>query len=99
MHNLRPVARLLQKVKKAPDPGKLKRVVQKQLDRDWEALMALCAQERELTESGEHPKVLRHVKGQLEEHAAAMGFSRAKIVTRDFRARKDGGRIVAIDKS
>jgi hypothetical protein len=73
--------------------------LRRQLDRDWDALMALCAQERELTESGAHPKVLSHVTRQLQEHAAAMGFSRAKIVTRDFRARKESGRIVAIDRS
>jgi hypothetical protein len=68
-----------------------------ELDSNWRALMALCAQERELAEQGHHPKVLRLVRSQIEHLARDMGFSALKIQTRDFRARKLAGRIVAID--
>jgi hypothetical protein len=71
--------------------------IRSELDRNWDALMALCEQEREFTERGEHPKVLRHIKRGLDQLAADMGFSPTKIRTRDFRARKQGGRIVGLD--
>jgi hypothetical protein len=67
------------------------------LDQNWHALMALCVQERELREQGRHPKLLRHVSAAIDTLAGEMGFPPAKIRTRDFRARKDGDRIVAID--
>jgi hypothetical protein len=70
-----------------------------QLDRNWDALMALCEQERSLREHAQHPKVLRHVSSAIEYLAADMGFSAAKIRSRDFRAKKQRGLIVAVDQS
>ena len=62
-------------------------------------MMALCEQERTLREHAQHPKVLRHVASAVDLLAAEMGFSAAKIRTRDFRAKKQRGLIVAIDQS
>ena len=59
--------------------------------------MALCVQERELRDDGRHPKLLRHISSAIDALAREMGFTPAKIRTRDFRAKRDGGRIVAID--
>jgi hypothetical protein len=70
-----------------------------QLDAHWNMLMSLCAKERELQLDKRHPRLLRLVSDQIDQLARDMGFSPNKIPTRDFRARKDGERIVWIDKS
>ena len=70
-----------------------------QLDTNWNTLMSLCAKERELQQDKNHPRLLRLVSEQIDQLARDMGFSPNKIRTRDFRARKDGERIVWIDKS
>ena len=70
-----------------------------QLDANWSTLMSLCAKERELQQDKNHPRLLRLVSEQIDQLARDMGFSPNKIRTRDFRARKDGERIVWIDKS
>lgn len=66
---------------------------QTELERHWEDLMALCQREKEWTSGKRHPKLLRFVTQQIDELAAELGFSRAQIKSREFRAEKDGERI------
>jgi hypothetical protein len=66
------------------------------LDRQWAHLMSLCENESRFLAEDRHPRLLRLVQGEIEELARAMGFSEAAIATRDFRAERDGSRIVRI---
>jgi hypothetical protein len=66
------------------------------LDRDWDALIELCRQETELTESAAHPKLLAHVSREIERAAQRLGFRIDQIQRREFRAEKEGGRIVRL---
>jgi hypothetical protein len=66
------------------------------LDRQWDELMTLCASESRFREEGNHPKLLRLVKSQIDELARQMGFNLRCIITRDFRAERDGEHIVRI---
>jgi hypothetical protein len=66
------------------------------LDRQWTHLMALCENESKFMAGSQHPRLLRLVQAEIEELARAMGFSETVIATRDFRAERDGGRIVRI---
>jgi len=68
------------------------------LDKQWEQLMALCQSESRLREQGTHPRLLKYVSGEIDALAAQLGFSPRLIATRDFRARRHGGHIVAIQK-
>jgi hypothetical protein len=65
-----------------------------QLDKQWQELMWLCAKEKEFRTDHPHPKVLKLVSKQIDELAAAMGFSHSQIQTREFRAVRDGERII-----
>jgi hypothetical protein len=65
-----------------------------QLDKQWQELMLLCAKEKEFRTDHPHPKVLKLVSKQIDELAAAMGFSHSQIQTREFRAVRDGERII-----
>lgn len=67
-----------------------------ELDRQWQTLMDLCVQEKELGAENRHPKVLRFVASQIDRLAREMGFAEHRIRTRDFRAAKDGARITKI---
>jgi hypothetical protein len=67
-----------------------------QLDRQWASLMSLCTKERDFKSNDLHPRLLRLVTGQIDELAAKMGFSPSQIATREFRAEKDGARILKL---
>jgi hypothetical protein len=66
-----------------------------QLDKQWRELMSLCAKETELT-GQRHPKLLRFISDQIDQLAAEMGFGADQIRTREFRAERDGGRILRL---
>lgn len=66
------------------------------LDRKWAHLMSLCENETKFLADDRHPRLLRLVQAEIEELAREMGFSETAIATRDFRAERDGGRIVRI---
>ena len=66
------------------------------LDKQWEELMFLCDQESAYRRQGDHPKLLTLVVAQIEELAASMGFSDSQIRGREFRAEREGGRIVRL---
>lgn len=66
------------------------------LDKQWDQLMALCRSEADMRETGSHPRLLKHVTTEIDALASAIGFSPRRIATRDFRAHRVGGHIVAI---
>jgi AraC-like DNA-binding protein len=66
------------------------------LDRQWAHLMSLCENEAKFLAEDRHPRLLRLVQAEIEDLAREMGFSDAAIATRDFRAERDGSRIVRI---
>ncbi len=66
------------------------------LDKQWDDLMSLCRKEAELQNAGDHPRVLTLVSREIDDLARTMAFSERRIVTRDFRAERDGDRIVRI---
>ena len=66
------------------------------LDKQWSMLMSLCTKERDFRSSNEHPRLLRLVTAQIDELAATMGFNASQIATREFRAEKDGSRILKL---
>jgi hypothetical protein len=65
-----------------------------QLDKQWQDLMSLCAKEKDFRTDHPHPKLLTLVGKQIDELAAAMGFSHSQIQTREFRAVRAGERII-----
>ena len=65
-----------------------------ELDKQWQELMSLCAREKEFRTDHPHPKLVKLVSKQIDELAAAMGFSHGQIQTREFRAVRDGARII-----
>jgi hypothetical protein len=65
-----------------------------QLDKQWQELMSLCAKEKEFLTDNPHPRLLRLVSKQIDELAATIGFSDRQIRTREFRAVRDGERII-----
>lgn len=66
------------------------------LDDQWQHLMTLCRSEAAHRASGRHPKLLKLISADIEELARTMGFSDQQIRTREFRAERDGDRIVRI---
>jgi hypothetical protein len=58
--------------------------------------MALCQNEAQYRADGTHPKLLRLLTTQIDELASEMGFSQRCIATRDFRAERDGDRIMRL---
>ena len=66
------------------------------LDRQWQQLMSLCQNESTYRADHSHPRLLKLVSAEIDALARAMGFSERRIATRDFRAERDGRRIVRI---
>jgi hypothetical protein len=66
------------------------------LDRQWQELMALCAEEAKYRTDADHPKLLRLIVSRIETLATEMGFSERRIATRDFRAERDRDHIARI---
>ena len=67
-----------------------------ELDRQWRDLMSLCSKERDYAADNSHPKLLRVITKQIDQLAADMGFKPRQIVNREFRAEKDGDRILRL---
>lgn len=65
------------------------------LDTQWQQLMALCENEAKFRREGRQ-RLLKLVVSDIEELASQMGFSPRRIASRDFRALREGGRIVSI---
>jgi hypothetical protein len=66
------------------------------IEQQWEDLMLLCRKEAEFAESRAHPRLLKLVRAQIVVVAREMGFSARQIVTREFRAERDGDRIIRV---
>ena len=66
------------------------------LDVQWERLMSLCASESKFRAEGNHPRLLKLLKADIDQLAREMGFSERLIVTRDFRAERNGEHIARI---
>lgn len=66
------------------------------LEKQWDDLMSLCQKEAELQAGRNHPRVLRLVSREIDDLARSMAFTERQIVTRDFRAERDGDGIVRI---
>jgi hypothetical protein len=66
------------------------------LDKQWRELMSLCGTEAKFRADGDHPRLSKLIARQIDELARDMGFKERTIVTRDFRAERDGDRIVKI---
>jgi hypothetical protein len=66
------------------------------LDVQWERLMALCASETRFRSEGNHPRLLKLLKADIDQLAREMGFSERLIVTRDFRAERQGDHITRV---
>jgi hypothetical protein len=66
------------------------------LDKQWRELMSLCHSEEKFRAEGGHPRLSRLIGKQIDQLAREMGFKERTIVTRDFRAERDGDRILRI---
>jgi len=66
------------------------------LDKNWQELMFLCNKEEEYVRDATHPKLLAHIRRQIEKLAADMGFTPEQIKSRQFRAERDGQHITRI---
>ena len=66
------------------------------LDKQWQELMTLCAEEAKYRADGDHPKLLRLIVSRIETLAGEMGFSEQRVATRDFRAERAAGHIARI---
>ena len=66
------------------------------LDRQWRQLMALCESEATFRDEPGYARLKKLVASEIDQLAAAMGFSERRIATRDFRAERDGDHIVRI---
>ena len=66
------------------------------LDVQWQRLMSLCASESRFRAEGNHPRLLKLVRSDIDQLAREMGFSERLIVTRDFRAERQGDHIKRI---
>jgi hypothetical protein len=66
------------------------------LDKQWQQLMALCENESKMREEGTHPRLLKLIASDIDALAAELGFEARRIASREFRAERDGGHIVAI---
>lgn len=69
---------------------------QPELDRQWDELMALCAQEKDFKTGNRHPRLLKFVSPHIDELARSMGFSDRQILKREFRAERVDGHIARI---
>jgi hypothetical protein len=86
----------LQPTKSAGNPNELNSVKVSDLDKNWQELMFLCNKEEEYARDATHPKLLAHIRRQIEKLAADMGFNPAQIRSRQFRAERDGQHITRI---
>jgi hypothetical protein len=68
------------------------------LDTQWQRLMSLCASESKFKSEGDHARLLKLLQSDIDLLAREMGFSEHLIVTRDFRAVRDGDHIIRIIK-
>jgi hypothetical protein len=68
------------------------------LDLQWQRLMSLCASEARFRAESNHPRLLKLLQSDIDLLAREMGFSERLIVTRDFRAERDGDHILRIVK-
>jgi hypothetical protein len=66
------------------------------LDVQWQRLMSLCQSETKFRAEGNHPRLLKLLKSDIDQLAREMGFSERLIVTRDFRAERQGDHITRI---
>jgi hypothetical protein len=66
------------------------------LDKQWQELMTLCAEEEKYRADAGHPKLKRLIASRIESLAKEMGFSERRITTRDFRAERAAGHIARI---
>jgi hypothetical protein len=66
------------------------------IDKQWQELMALCAEEAKYKANASHPKLLKLIDSRIAALATEMGFSERRISTRDFRAERRGDHIARI---
>jgi hypothetical protein len=66
------------------------------LDKQWQELMTLCAEEERYRADRTHPKLLKLIQSRIDALAREMGFNERRIVTRDFRAERAAGHIARI---
>ena len=66
------------------------------LEKQWRELMLLCDAESKYRQH--HPKLLKLVRRRIDDLASEMGFAPRQIQTREFRAVRNGERIVKIIK-
>jgi hypothetical protein len=66
------------------------------LDKQWQELMTLCAEEERYKADRTHPKLLKLISSRIDVLAREMGFNERRIVTRDFRAERAAGHIARI---
>lgn len=66
------------------------------LETQWTQLMALCESETRFRGEGGHDRLLKHLASEIEQLAGQMGFSARRIASRDFRAHRDGDRIIGL---
>ena len=66
------------------------------LDKQWQELMNLCAEEAKYKGNSAHPKVLKLIQSRIDALAREMGFGERRIATRDFRAERAAGHISRI---
>lgn len=66
------------------------------LDKQWQELMTLCADEERYKTDRTHPKLLKLISSRIDALAREMGFNERRIVTRDFRAERHGDHIARI---
>ena len=66
------------------------------LDKQWQELMMLCAEEERYKADRSHPKLLKLIETRIDALAREMGFNERRIVTRDFRAERAAGHIARI---
>jgi hypothetical protein len=66
------------------------------LDKQWQELMTLCAEEERYKGDRSHPKLLKLITSRIDALAREMGFNERRIVTRDFRAERAAGHIARI---
>ena len=66
------------------------------LDKQWQELMALCAEAERYQTDRSHPKLLKLIETRIDALAREMGFNERRIATRDFRAERDRDHIARI---
>ena len=69
---------------------------ERELQRKWDELMLLCRREKEYRTANTHAKLVALLGNDIAELAAALGFSPRQIASREFRAEREGGRIVRL---